>query len=307
MLAPNILFLTCLSMLAFAGNSLLCRLALRTTRIDAASFTTVRLASGAIMLALLVLLRERAARRRSIPPALNASTGKKANWLSALALYAYAAAFSFAYTSLSTGTGALLLFGTVQAGMIGYGLSQGERFNLVQWLGLACACAGLIWLLLPGVAAPPLAGALLMIVAGLSWAVYSLRAKGAGDPTEVTAGNFIRAAVFAAAFSLANLNYVSLDGRGIGYALLSGVMASGIGYAVWYTALRSIPATVAAVVQSSVPVLAAIGGVLLLDERFSLRLALASVAILGGVTLVIMRKGPAAPDIKKPRPGPDRA
>lgn len=299
MLAPNILFLTSLSMLAFAGNSLLCRLALKTTRIDAASFTTLRLVSGAIVLAILVLLRERTVRRRSVQPAVKSNTGRKGNWLSALALYSYAAAFSFAYASLPTGTGALLLFGTVQAGMIGYALLQGERFNLMQWVGLACACAGLIWLLLPGVAAPPLAGALLMIVAGLSWAVYSLRAKGAGDPTAVTAGNFIRAAVVAVAFSLATLNTVSLDSRGIAYALLSGGLASGIGYAVWYTALRSIPATIAAVVQSSVPVLAAIGGVLVLDERFSLRLVLASVAILGGVTLVIMRKGSTAPDAKK--------
>ena len=304
MLAPNILFLTCLSMLAFAGNSLLCRLALRTTLIDAASFTTLRLVSGAIVLALLVMLRARATGRHSIQPAANAKTGKRGNWLSALALYAYAAAFSFAYTSLSTGTGALLLFGTVQAGMIGYGLLQGERFNLMQWIGLACACAGLIWLLLPGVAAPPLAGALLMIVAGLSWAVYSLRAKGAGDPTTVTAGNFMRAAVFAVAFSLVTLNSASFDARGIGYALLSGGLASGIGYAVWYTALRSIPATVAAVVQSSVPVLAALGGVLLLDERFSLRLALASVAILGGVTMVIVHKRTDGPAAKKTATGP---
>ncbi len=294
MLAPNVLFLTCLSMLAFAGNSLLCRLALKTTGIDAASFTTLRLVSGAIVLALLVVLRERTARRRAGEPAVQAIAGKKGNWLSALALYAYAAAFSFAYASLSTGTGALLLFGTVQAGMIGYGLLQGERFNLMQLVGLACAFAGLIWLLLPGVEAPPLAGALLMIVAGLSWAVYSLRAKGAGDPTAVTAGNFIRAAVFAVAFSLATLNSASLDGCGIGYALLSGALASGIGYAVWYTALRSLPATIAAVVQSSVPVLAAVGGVVLLGEILTLRLVLASIAILGGVTLVIVRKRPTA-------------
>lgn len=290
MLAPKILFLTALSMLAFAGNSLLCRLALKHTSIDAASFTTLRLVSGAIVLALIVFFRDRASRAHASGSPGGAAAGKGGNWLSALALYAYAAAFSFAYTTLSTGTGALLLFGTVQAGMIGYGLLQGERFNLPQWIGLACAFAGLIWLLLPGVAAPPLTGALLMMVAGLSWAAYSLRAKGAGDPTAVTAGNFVRAAVFAVVFSLVTSGSRSLDAAGIGYALLSGAIASGIGYAVWYTALRALPATIAAVVQSSVPVLAAFGGVLLLDERVSLRLVLASIAILGGVTWVIVQK-----------------
>ncbi|MBC7414144.1 MAG: DMT family transporter [Herminiimonas sp.] len=290
MLAPKILLLTCLSMLAFAGNSLLCRLALKHTAIDAASFTSVRLVSGAIVLALIVLLRDRAARKAGAAKVQSNVAGKGGNWISALALYTYAAAFSFAYTTLPTGTGALLLFGTVQAGMIGYGLMMGERFSLPQLVGLGCAFAGLIWLVLPGVAAPPLAGALLMLLAGISWAVYSLRAKGAGDPTAVTAGNFSRAAVFALVFSFATPASASLDVPGIAYGLLSGAIASGMGYAIWYTVLRSLPATSAAVLQSSVPVLAAIGGVLLLGEQFTLRLVVAAIAILGGVSLVILQK-----------------
>lgn len=260
MLAPKILILTSLSMLAFAGNSLLCRLALKHTAIDAASFTTLRLVCGAIVLALIVLLRERGVRKPE-NQASGSMAGKRGNWVSALVLYGYAAAFSFAYTTLPTGTGALLLFGTVQAAVIGYGLSPRERFNRLQFVGLGCAFAGLIWLLLPGVAAPPLAGALLMMLAGISWAVYSLRAKGAGDPTTVTAGNFIRATVFAVLFSVANIGSASIDAAGIGYALLSGGLASGIGYAIWYTALRNLTATIAAVLQSRVPVLAALGGV----------------------------------------------
>ena len=302
MLAPKILLLTCISMLAFAGNSLLCRLALKHTGIDAASFTTLRLVSGAIVLALIVLVRERVARRSDIRASAKpvvGTGGKGGTWLSALALYAYAAAFSFAYTTLPTGSGALLLFGTVQAGMIGYGLFQGERFNVPQLIGLTCAVGGLIWLLLPGVAAPPVAGALLMMVAGLGWAVYSLRAKGAGDPTTVTAGNFMRAAAFAVLFSVATYRSMTLDIPGISYALLSGTLASGIGYAVWYTALRSLPATIAAVVQSSVPVLAAIGGVIILEESFTLRLVIASIAILGGVTLVITQKRATVHEQKK--------
>ena len=296
---PKILLLTCLSMVAFAANSLLCRSALQHTRIDAASFTALRLVSGAVVLMLIVLLRERATRRSVIQPSSPTVAGTGGNWLSGLALYAYAAAFSFAYTTLSTGTGALLLFGTVQAGMFGYGLSQGERFNPLQLIGLACAFAGLIWLLLPGVAAPPVTGALLMMLSGLSWAMYSLRAKGVGDPTAVSAGNFMRAATFALVFSLAKLGSVSLDGPGMGYAFLSGALASGIGYAVWYTALRGLPVMTAAVVQSSVPVLAAIGGVIILEESFTLRLVIASIAILGGVTLVITQKRATVHEQKK--------
>ena len=271
--------LTALAMLAFAGNSLLCRMALKTTAIDPASFTTLRLVSGALVLWLLVRVRER-----------RGTYAAGGNWPSALALFAYAAGFSFAYVSLSAATGALLLFGAVQATMIGHGLWAGERFQRLQWVGLVLALAGLLGLLLPGLSAPPLAGALLMLGAGVAWGIYSLRGKGAGDATRVTAGNFLRAAPLAALLSVAMLHSASVDSAGVWYALASGAFASGMGYAIWYTALPALKATQAATVQLSVPVIAAAGGVVLLAEPLSLRLVLASVAILGGIALVILEK-----------------
>ena len=271
--------LTALAMLAFAGNSLLCRMALKTTAIDPASFTTLRLVSGALVLWLLVRVRER-----------RGTYTAGGNWPSALALFAYAAGFSFAYVSLSAATGALLLFGAVQATMIGHGLWAGERFQRLQWVGLVLALAGLLGLLLPGLSAPPLAGALLMLGAGVAWGIYSLRGKGAGDATLVTAGNFLRAAPLAALLSVAMLHSASVDSAGAWYALASGAFASGMGYAIWYTALPALKATQAATVQLSVPVIAAAGGVVLLAEPLSLRLVLASVAILGGIALVILEK-----------------
>ncbi len=270
----RLLLLTGLAMLAFAGNSLLCRVALAETAIDAASFTSIRLASGALALWLIVRLR-------------GAATGG-GNWLSALALFAYAAGFSYAYLSLSAATGALLLFGAVQATMIGYGLWAGERLKPGQSVGMLLAGGGLLGLLLPGLSAPPLGGAVLMLAAGVAWGVYSLRGRGGGDPTAVTAGNFLRALPFAAALSLLALPAARLDPAGVGYALASGALASGVGYAIWYTALPGLRATSAASVQLSVPVIAALGGVALLGEALSLRLVLASVAILGGVALVIL-------------------
>ena len=185
------------------------------------------------------------------------------------------------------GVGALLLFGAVQATMIGYGMVRGERFNPRQTLGLALACGGLIGLLLPGLSAPPLAGATLMIAAGVAWGVYSLRGRGGSNATAATAGNFIRALLFAAALSLAMLSRTTLDTAGIGYAIASGALASGLGYAIWYTALPGLRATNAATVQLSVPVIATLGGAVFLDEAITTRLVLASIAVLGGIALVI--------------------
>jgi drug/metabolite transporter (DMT)-like permease len=273
----RIVALTAVAMLAFAGNSLLCRLALQHTGMDAASFTTIRLISGAAMLYLVA---------RVTRGGLNSS----GNWRSALALFGYAAGFSFAYVTLPAATGALLLFGAVQSTMIGYALWQGERLQPLQLLGLVLALAGLVALVLPGVSAPPLLGALLMLGAGLAWGIYSLRGKGAGDPIQVTAGNFLRAAPMAAALSLLTLDRMVLDSAGAGYAVLSGALASGLGYAIWYTALPALRASSAASVQLSVPVLAAMGGILFLGESVSLRLVLASLAILGGIALVILQK-----------------
>lgn len=271
------MILTALAMVAFAGNSLLCRAALKHTGIDAESFTTIRLLSGAVMLWLLVRLRR------------GRVTGS-GNWLSALALFVYAAGFSFAYVSLPTATGALLLFGAVQATMIGRGIWVGERLRPWQWGGFALAFAGMVGLLLPGLSAPPLQGSVLMLAAGVAWGVYSLRGRGVGDPTGVTAGNFLRAVPIAAGLSLLMLDQASLDLAGVLYAVCSGALASGVGYAIWYTVLPALKATSAATVQLSVPVIAAVGGIVLLGESVTLRLALASIAILGGIALMLMEK-----------------
>jgi drug/metabolite transporter (DMT)-like permease len=268
-----------LAMLAFAGNSLLCRLALKHTAIDAASFTTLRLVAGAGTLWLVVRLR-------------SAQQGE-GNWLSGLALFAYAAGFSLAYVSLSAATGALLLFGAVQATMIGHGIWTGDRPGPLQLTGLLLALAGLISLLLPGLSAPPLQGSLLMVVAGCAWGVYSLRARGSGDPTRVTAGNFLLACPFAAVLSLATLSDMSLDAGGVACALASGGLTSGIGYALWYAALPHLKAIHAGTVQLSVPPLAALGGVVVLGEPLTLRLTLASAAIIGGIALVLQDKARA--------------
>ncbi len=274
----RILVLTALAMTAFAGNSLLCRLALKDTAIDAASFTTVRLLSGALMLWLVVRLRGGGAR---------AGAG---NWLSALALFTYAAGFSFAYITLPAATGALLLFGAVQATMIGHGLWRGERLRPAQSVGLVLALGGLVGLLLPGLSAPPLFGASMMLGAGIAWGVYSLRGRVPGDATRVTAGNFMRAVPIAAALSGLMAGNMSLDRAGLLYAVASGALASGLGYAIWYTALPALKATKAATVQLRVPVLASIGGIAFLGEAVSLRLVAASIAILGGIALVILEK-----------------
>ena len=269
--------LTSLAMVAFAGNSLLCRIALKNTGIDPASFTSVRLVSADITLWLLVQMNR------------GTDTGK-GNWPSAIALFAYAAGFSFAYVGLTAATGALLLFGAVQTTMIGYGLWKGERFQKLQLVGLALAIGGLVGLLLPGLSAPPVLNSLLMLGAGVAWGIYTLRGRGAGNPTMVTAGNFLRTVPITIALSLLMLGHFSLDNAGMLYAVLSGALASGIGYAIWYKALPALKATNAATVQLSVPVIAALGGIVFIGEPLTLRLVLASIAILAGIALVILEK-----------------
>lgn len=266
---------TALAMIAFAGNSLLCRMAFVHTRIDAASFTSIRLISGALVLWVIV-----AAKGDKI--------GAAGSWTSALALFAYAAAFSFAYVSLSAATGALLLFGAVQTTMIGVGLWKGERFRGRQLAGLLLAIGGLLALLLPGLSAPPPLPAMLMLGAGFSWGVYSLRGKQATNPIQITAGNFLRAVPFAAGLSIAMLSHRAVDRPGALYAVASGALASGLGYAIWYTALRGLKATTAATVQLGVPVIAAMGGVALLGEAITPRLVITSAAILGGIALITL-------------------
>ena len=265
-------------MVAFAANSVLNRLALQTTPLDAATFTAVRLVSGALMLGLVASARHR--------PVFTAGS-----WPSAAALFVYAAAFSFAYTVLRAGTGALLLFGVVQLTMVGYGVWRGERFSALQIAGLVAAFGGLVYLVSPGLSAPPLGPAALMALAGAAWGVYSLRGRGQGDPAAVSAGNFLRTVPLAAALVLLGLllpaTDLRFDGLGVFYAVLSGAVTSGLGYLVWYAALPSLSATRAGAVQLSVPVLAALGGVILLGEPVTLRLAVASVLILGGIALVL--------------------
>lgn len=260
-------------MLAFAGNSILCRVALKQTSIDAATFTTIRLVSGALTLWL-------------VANAVGAGRTGRGNWLSAAALLTYALGFSFAYVSLPTATGALLLFGAVQVTMIGYGIASGENFGRWQFLGFVLAMGGLVGLLLPGLTAPPILGSLLMLFAGAAWGIYSLRGKGAGDPIQVTAGNFLRSVPIALTLSILMSGSISLDATGTLIAVASGAITSGLGYAIWYSVLPRLKATRAATVQLSVPVIAALGGVLFLGEPISLRLILAAVAILGGIAVV---------------------
>jgi drug/metabolite transporter (DMT)-like permease len=265
------------AMLAFAGNSLLCRVAQRDTSIDAATFTSIRLASGALLLA--ILLRARGKR----PTAAG-------SWPMAAMLFAYAVCFSFAYRDLTAATGALLLFGAVQLTMTAYGLFSGERLRGLRLVGVVVAIAGLIWLLLPGLSAPPYLAAALMLAAGLAWGIYSLLGRSVGEPIAATGGNFIRALPFAALVSLAVAGQASPDPMGLFYAVVSGAVTSGLGYVLWYAALPALTATSAATIQLCVPAIAALGGAVLLAEPITARLLLASAAILGGIALTIRRK-----------------
>jgi drug/metabolite transporter (DMT)-like permease len=268
--------LTVFAMLAFASNSLLCRVALRDTAIDAASFTAIRLASGALILVILLRLR-------GVRPTAGGS------WPMAVMLSAYAAFFSFAYRDLTAATGALLLFGAVQLTMMGWGLWRGERIAGLGLVGLVIAVAGLVVLLLPGLAAPPPLAAALMLGAGAAWGVYSLLGRGAGDPTAATGGNFLRSVPFAALLVLTTVGHETADPMGVFYAVLSGAVTSGLGYVLWYAALPALSATSAATIQLSVPAIAALGGAVLLAEPVTMRLLLASVAVLGGIALTIQK------------------
>jgi drug/metabolite transporter (DMT)-like permease len=275
--SARIFILTLLAMIAFASNSLLCRLALKQTGIDAASFTFIRIFSGAVALWLIMKMRR-------------ATWKEEGSWSSALALFIYAAAFSFAYLDLSAGTGALLLFGAVQAIMILWGFRKGERLDAIQLVGLIFAVTGLVVLMFPGLSAPPLVSSILMVAAGVAWGIYSIRGKAGRDAIAATAGNFLRAVPFAAVVSVILLSRARLDHAGIFYAVVSGAITSGLGYVIWYSALPGLKAASAATVQLSVPVLAATGGILLLGEPITLRYVLASVAVLGGIFLVIIEK-----------------
>jgi drug/metabolite transporter (DMT)-like permease len=280
-----------LALLGFAGNSLLCRAALRGGGIDAASFTSLRLAAGAFALAVLASWRA----HRAAPPGDDGGPIRPAfagDWTSALALFAYAALFSLAYTQLSAGAGALLLFGAVQVTMLAQGWREGDQLRGLRALGAGLAVAGLLLLLLPGAQAPALVVAAMMLGAGIAWGVYTLRGRRAGDALARTAGNFARTLPMAAALWLATPGAMRADAVGIACAVASGALASGVGYALWYAALPALRASTAATLQLAVPVLAALGGVALLGEQMTARLAGAAVIVVAGIGLVLRQARP---------------
>jgi len=270
---------TSLAMLAFAGNSIICRLALRDGAIDPASFTSVRLLAGAITLLLVISVTRR-----------NTPFRSHGSWLSALILFLYAVAFSYAYTTLSAGAGALILFAFVQATMITMGLWSGDRPRATEWLGWLLAFAGVIWLVLPGVEAPPAGGALLMALSGVAWGIYSIRGRNESEALSSTTSNFLLSVVFVIALALATFANAQVSLRGVLLAVLSGALTSGIGYVIWYAALDYLSAMQAAMVQLSVPAIAAAGGVLLLAEPVSMRLLVSSALVLGGISIALMQK-----------------
>jgi drug/metabolite transporter (DMT)-like permease len=271
--------LTIFAMLAFAANSVLGRFALiadnNGASIDAASYTSIRLLSGAVMLAIIMLIRTREFKPSNINP------------ISTLMLFTYAICFSFSYINIATGTGALILFGTVQLTMILFGLFKGEQPGHLAWMGIFFAFAGLVYLLLPGISAPPFFSALLMMIAGLAWGVYSIRGKGTGNPLITTSWNFIATLPLLLITMIIFHAGIFITQKGILLAILSGALASGLGYSIWYSALPYLSSTRAATVQLTVPVIASLGGVLFLSENLNLRLVVASIAILGGVYLSI--------------------
>jgi drug/metabolite transporter (DMT)-like permease len=266
---------TAAAMVAFAGNSVLTRLALGRATIDAATFSTVRIAGGAGMLLATTALRD------------SGRVRLKGSWVSAAVLFLYAIPFSFAYSSLTAGTGALILFGVVQVTMMVAAVRTGERPHWLQWIGLALASCGLIYLVLPGLKAPSLSGSLLMALAGIMWGIYSLRGRGSADPVQLNMSNFVRALPLALVVSLLARSHAFATSKGVLLALGSGAITSGLGYVVWYTALRHLTATRAAIVQLMVPVLAGGGGVLFLGETISFRLVLSGAVVLGGIALAL--------------------
>jgi drug/metabolite transporter (DMT)-like permease len=283
--------LTLLALLAFAANSVLCRMALGQETIDATSFTGIRLISGAAILYLLVQIsRQKEGSKKGI---------SKGSWISGMMLFLYAASFSYAYVTLDTGVGALILFASVQITMITYGFFKGRRLNLTEWTGVLLAFGGFVYLVSPGISAPSGEGFVLMTLSGFGWGVYSVRGMGSANPLEDTTFNFLRSNLFLFLFiALLIITTVFYPGfiqpylseKGFYLAVLSGGITSGLGYTIWYMALRGLSNIQASVVQLSVPVIAALAGILLLSEKLSVRLALSSVIILSGILLVIIGK-----------------
>ncbi len=268
--------LTALAMVAFAGNSIICRLALADGTIDPASFTVIRLVAGALTLIAILALRTN----------LNA-VRRSGSWRSAVTLFVYAIAFSLAYVQLNTASGALVLFGTAQATMIVAALLSGERPIAAEYAGWLAAVGGFVWLLLPGATTPPLGGALLMAVAGVGWGLYSLYGRGEPAPLAGTAGNFLRVMLPTALLALAALTHIDISSRGVFLAALSGSVTTGIGYVIWYAALPRLSSLQAALVQLSVPAIAALGGILFVAEALPARVVVAGLLITGGICIAI--------------------
>ncbi|AAZ25618.1 DMT family transporter [Colwellia psychrerythraea] len=278
----RIILITLLSLSAFAANSLITRFALEKTAIDEASFIMLRVVSGALFLWLFLAIKK----------------GKKiaqgGTWFAAFALFIYAVSFTYGYGLIAAGTGALLLFGSVQITMTVAGYREGERLNVIQLVGFVLAIVGLVILMLPGISAPSFMGAFLMCISGIAWSIYTLQGRGASSPAASTAGNFIKAAPMATLLWLIvylfTNNTIDLANTGVIYALLSGIVTSGIGYIIWYSVLPELKATQAAIVQLSVPLLVTLAGALLLNEVITLRVIFASITILIGTILVLTFK-----------------
>lgn len=278
-LSKKITLCTSLALLAFAGNSILCRLALGGNAIDAASFTTIRLLSGIIVLMAILRLTKS-----------NGGSGSKVSWRASSMLFLYAVTFSFAYISLATGIGALILFGSVQITMILASLISGNRLHYPEWIGTLIAFSGFIYLVMPSLTTPSVIGFILMTIAGVAWGIYTLMGRGSRNPLSDTVNNFLCTLPFIAILMAVTFQDAKLSQEGVLLAALSGGIASGVGYTVWYIALAGLTGIQAAVVQLLVPVIAAIGGVLFADEMISLRLVLSSAMILGGILTVILGK-----------------
>ena len=281
----TILF-TAFALIAFAANSVFNRLALGSNAIDASSYVGIRLVSGAATLWLLNILSKGAFNFGDKPFLDNL----KPSFLSAFYLFAYGIAFSFAYRSLNSGMGAFILFGTVQTTMLSMAVLKGERPHISEWFGLVVALGGLVYLVFPGLSAPDPLGAVLMLIAGVAWAFYTLRGRGVKDPLETTALNFICSVPMVLAVNLFMMQQIHFSTEGVVYALISGAVTSGMGYAIWYTALRGLTTTQAALLQLLVPILAALGGVIFLSENMTMRLVSAGAMIIAGVLLALMGK-----------------
>jgi drug/metabolite transporter (DMT)-like permease len=273
------IILTGLALIAFAANSVLCRLALGNEAIDASSFTVIRLLSGTIVLLIIISITRK-----------TTETSSKGSWAASFMLFLYATTFSYAYISLDTATGALILFGSVQITMILLSLISGTRLHITEWTGVAVAFTGFVYLILPGVTTPSVIGFMLMTVAGIAWGIYTLKGRGSKSPLMDTTYNFLRTTPLVVLLAIFTINDINYSSEGIILALLSGGLTSGIGYTIWYIALGGLSSTQAAVLQLSVPLIAALGGVLFVSEAITFRLTISATMVLGGILIVILGK-----------------